>query len=185
MLTAYRLLDVLFNLHSPNDAMYCNLRYEKSSQANLRPETTVRDLFCEQLYAYIEPQSHQIWPLANWIKTLQVAKTAITALRNFRDAPTADTAPSDNQPIQLKIFRDLHAIWNQESGNKILFNIQLAALHLSFMLRGPNKRLVRFLLMMIINIVIIDVYYRQFPTFQKRLMPCRCCKFVSFRLRYE
>lgn len=58
-----------------------------------------------------------------------------------------EIGPSSVLPnLQVKLFKDLYSFWHQTSGAKILLNIQVAAIHLSFMIFGsnPNETLVSF-----------------------------------------
>lgn len=54
-------------------------------------------------------------------------------MKAFRDV----APPAEGIPTKLKVFRDLHAIWNQRAGTKIMLNMQIAALHISFLI-GPQ-----------------------------------------------
>jgi len=78
----------------------------------------------------------QLWPLADWVGTLRAAKKAILALEDFRQPAQS----SGRTPVEVKLFKSLHSFWNQKSGTKVLFNINLAALHLSFMLSGQGHK---------------------------------------------
>jgi len=41
----------------------------------------------------------------------------------------------------VKLFKSLYSFWNQKSGTKELLNINLAALHLLFMLSGQGHKI--------------------------------------------
>ncbi len=52
---------------------------------------------------------------------------------------TSDTAPpisAMDMSLQSKLFRDLCTIFDQGKGTKMLYNVQLAAVHMSFLLKG-------------------------------------------------
>lgn len=77
--------------------------------------------------------------------TLRKARDSLDALNSFRTPspgvadPSTSTAVSNPEPVlQVKLFKDLYSFWNQTSGAKILLNIQVAAIHLSFMLHHSN-----------------------------------------------
>jgi len=80
--------------------------------------------------------------MAGWVDNLRVAKHSIEELAKFRAAPVASAMTSN---VQATLFRDLIQIHHMKSGTQILFNVQLAALHLSFMLKSPRTKLVRHL----------------------------------------
>ncbi len=61
--------------------------------------------------------------------------------------PTTGLTDPNDPSLQAKLFRDLFLLSEQVKGTKMLFNIQLAALHLACMLKtgqeGPELDLVR------------------------------------------
>jgi len=65
-----------------------------------------------------------------------VAKKVILALEGFRQLAQL----SSWTPVEVKLFKSLHSFWNQKSETKELLNINLAALHLSFMLSGQGHK---------------------------------------------
>jgi hypothetical protein len=79
--------------------------------------------------------------LSDWISNLRQAEKGIQALDDFRKAvDRPSTSNTGNEAsVQLNLFRDLQALWNQKTGTKFLFNIQLAAIHLSSMLSGQGN----------------------------------------------
>jgi len=66
----------------------------------------------------------------NWITTLKTARSAMTKLQAMSEEPNAQ------QPLQVRLLRDLHHISVQQGGTKILFNVQMAAIGLYFILQG-------------------------------------------------
>lgn len=90
--------------------------------------------------------SSKTWPLESWVSLLRNARTSITALDALRSSPAEAVLPGEPSAadVQLRLFKDFHTFWKQQSGSKILMNVQLAALHLRFLLDGNvGKELVR------------------------------------------
>lgn len=68
-----------------------------------------------------------------------MANRSIQSMKAFKDGAPP---PAPDAPVRLRLFKDLHQFWKQKVGAKILLNMQVAALHLSFMLSPQTKRLV-------------------------------------------
>lgn len=79
--------------------------------------------------------------MSDWVKTLQSAKSFATASRTR----FADTSMPSAAALQSKLFYDLRLLSSKQSGVKILFNVQMAAIHLYYILQGsrPGSTLVR------------------------------------------
>jgi len=74
--------------------------------------------------------------MRDWVHTLNAAKSSIGSL-SFPGPP-----PTTQMNLQTRLFQDLHRLDTQHSGTKILFNVQVAAIHLYFLLQGhrqPNR----------------------------------------------
>jgi len=80
-----------------------------------------------------------MWPLNDWAKTVRLARTNILALK---DSFQGQTPVGQGESIQLRLFRQIRLLWNQKAGVKILLNMQIAAMHLSYMLNPGDTRLV-------------------------------------------
>ncbi len=65
-----------------------------------------------------------------WIDALRNARSSMKKLQ----AMSAD--PDPLKPLQARLLGDLHHISGQYDGTKILFNVQMAAIGLYFMLQG-------------------------------------------------
>ena len=83
--------------------------------------------------------------MSDWVSTLKHAKVSLTALGKQKNMNTAESSSSQEGNLGSKLFRDLHHIAKQHQGTKILFNFQIAAISLYFILHGSklNHRLVR------------------------------------------
>lgn len=152
VLCSYRLCDVLYSLKCPRST-YRNPKYPRFNQTGLRPSSVasfapgrskLNNFFLQQ------------WPLMNWVSTIRKARDSLDALQAFRSLQPGDEGPSlgiagpsaaDVVPqasssvsdLQVKLFRELYSFWHQSSGAKILLNVQIAAIHLSFMLQGSKS----------------------------------------------
>ena len=74
--------------------------------------------------------------MSSWVKTLlSVRSFAKASMTKFVDinAPTPAT-------LQTKLFQDLQLLSNQKSGLKVLFNVQMAAIHLFFFASGIHSQ---------------------------------------------
>jgi len=72
------------------------------------------------------------WPINNWIATLKAAWSAMSQLAMMSDEP------DQNRPLHLCLLGDLYRISGQFNGMKILFNVQIAAIGLYFILQGKR-----------------------------------------------
>ncbi len=54
---------------------------------------------------------------------------------------TKSLADPNDSSLQSKLFQDLYLLSEQTKGTKLLFNVQLAALHLSYMLKAGQEGL--------------------------------------------
>ncbi len=80
---------------------------------------------------------------------LKFGKNAMKSLADFQQitqpviVPISTTNLSDPKDLSLqsKLFHDLYLLSEQTKGTKMLFNIQLAALHLSYMLKAGQEDL--------------------------------------------
>ena len=69
------------------------------------------------------------------------------AINSLRGSPPTAALQSESSAadVQLRLFTEFHTFWKHKSGLKILMNIQLAALHLTFILSSDiTKALVHF-----------------------------------------
>jgi len=71
--------------------------------------------------------------MTDWVDTLKTAQTAI------RQLATMSEEPDLCQPLQLRLLGDLYRISGQFDGMKILFNVQIAAIGLYFILQGKRS----------------------------------------------
>jgi hypothetical protein len=88
------------------------------------------------------------------VNILTSGKVAVGKMADFQKATSSSITPistagdPNDLSLQSKLFHDLYTISEHKKGTKMLFNIQLAALHLSFMLKGfkenPELDLVRY-----------------------------------------
>ena len=95
---------------------------------------------------------HKYWPLDDWVKMLEVASKGISSLKNcakagevaMPDSSESTSALQHSVPLQVKLIKDLHHLSAFKSTTKMLLNIQTAALHMSYMLKGsdPDNKLV-------------------------------------------
>lgn len=79
--------------------------------------------------------------MSDWVEALTVSKAAVDklgALQTSSFVPPSLAKALDPTDLSLlsKLFQDLYAISEQSKGTRVLFNVQLAALHISFMLKG-------------------------------------------------
>jgi hypothetical protein len=68
--------------------------------------------------------------MANWIETLKEAHGS------FKDLRAISADPDPLQPLSARLLSDLHHISKHYNSTKILFNFQMAAIGLYFMLQG-------------------------------------------------
>ena len=71
--------------------------------------------------------------MSNWIEVLKTARTSMNSLQAM---------PTDHnieESVEMRLIGDLYKISTQYSGIKILFNFQMAALGLYFMLKGCTQ----------------------------------------------
>jgi hypothetical protein len=81
----------------------------------------------------------QGWPMTDWFATLKSGREYIDALQTDWTVAGSSSATSGEQSpasIQGKLFQDLAMIDQQKKGTKMLFNVQVAAIHLSYLLQG-------------------------------------------------
>ncbi len=76
--------------------------------------------------------------MSHWVSTLKHAKVSLTALGKQKNATTEASSSSQEGNLGSKLFRDLHHIAKQHQGAKILFNFQIAAISLYFILHGSK-----------------------------------------------
>lgn len=69
----------------------------------------------------------------NWVATLKEARTSMRQLETMSDEPDRNT------PLRLRLLGDLYRISNQFDATKILFNVQIAAIGLHFILQGKRS----------------------------------------------
>jgi len=79
--------------------------------------------------------------MKNWVQTLQSTQSFVMTWQKWWKEPVASAVHQDALPalVKTKMFQDLHALSQQYSGAKVLFNIQMAAIHLFFLLQGYKK----------------------------------------------
>ena len=68
--------------------------------------------------------------MSKWVDTLKQAKSSLVALQ------TMSAEPNPDRPLHARLIGDLYHISSQLSGAKVLFNFQMAAIGLYFMLDG-------------------------------------------------
>lgn len=69
----------------------------------------------------------------DWVDTLKAARISMRQLETMSDEPDQTT------PLQLRLLGDLFRIANQFDATKILFNVQIAAIGLYFILQGKRS----------------------------------------------
>jgi len=82
--------------------------------------------------------------MKDWVQTLQSTQSFVTAWqKRWEESVTSAVHPSQDAPpalaLKTKLFQDLHTLSQQYSGAKVLFNVQMAAIHLFFLLQGYKK----------------------------------------------
>ena len=150
VISAYRLMDVLYALQSL-PAPFQNPRYGKLPRQGLvlggKVSTTLR-LCCH----VPEKSAGQHWPLEDWVLSLEEGQKSMGGLEWF-PTPTQPPASAsmdlvatgfDDYTLQAMLFRALHGFSKQAKRSNMLHNLQVAAFHLSFMLKGhtANNKLV-------------------------------------------
>jgi hypothetical protein len=84
-----------------------------------------------------------MWPLDDWVATVKTARSHILSLKDsFQGQIVPTSIGQGDNAIQLHLFRQMHSLWNQKAAVKILLNMQIAAMHLSYMLNPGDTRLV-------------------------------------------
>ena len=96
--------------------------------------------------------SGQSWPLEDWVSSLEEGLSNLEGLERFLTSPppaagtSMDLVAADTHDFTLQavLFKALHGFRKQARGSNMLYNLQAAAFHLSFMLRGhtANEKLV-------------------------------------------
>ena len=172
VISAYRLMDVFYTLQSL-PAPFHNPRYGKLPQQGLVPDGKV-SMTSKARFCVPEKCAGQHWPLEDWVLLLEEAQRGMNGLEQFL-APTQPpistsmdlvTTNFNDYTLQAMLFRALHGFSKQAKGSNMLYNLQAAAFHLSFMLKGhtANEKLVS-LSDLAVNYHIWMVV-RQFQTFQ-------------------
>jgi hypothetical protein len=94
--------------------------------------------------------------LDDWIHTLEEGRSNLNELERFRTAaPVPDSscelvsARTKEVSLQAVLFKALYGFSKQSKGMNMLYNLQAAAFHLSFMLKGyiANEKLVSLFLL--------------------------------------
>ena len=126
LLSLYRLVDILYALHGQKISAGINPRYSRLPLGSME-----RVSYKRHSYQFIERV--QDWPMNNWIDTLKKARASMKELQ----AMSIDSDPQ--QPLHIWLFGDLYCISQQHDGIKILFNVQMAAIGLFFILQGSRS----------------------------------------------
>jgi len=66
----------------------------------------------------------------DWVKTLETARTSMGNIHAMSEEPDREL------PLHVRLIGDLYRINRQHDGVKILFNVQMAAIGLYFILKG-------------------------------------------------
>ncbi len=71
--------------------------------------------------------------MPDWVDTLTVGNRFFSSLTSFSSSLSTPTS------LQTRLFQDLHKLDARHSGVKMLFNVQVAAIHLYFLLSGHKQ----------------------------------------------
>jgi hypothetical protein len=90
----------------------------------------------------------QNWPLEDWVFLLHDAKSKMESLDYYKDSSlTVDTSQENaltttkpDLPPPLKLIKGLFLLSRHKESVNVLTNIQIAALHLSYMFRSAANR---------------------------------------------
>lgn len=76
--------------------------------------------------------------MKDWVQTLKSTQSFATAWQTRWEEPATSASYQDAPPalLKTKLFQDLRTLSQQYSGAKVLFNVQMAAIHLFFLLQG-------------------------------------------------
>ncbi len=128
----YRVVDVLGFIDSDGKMSGINPRYSRMPQIGVLQTQRVSFLCLSCFFRNLKhPQE---WPMSHWVSTLQNTRMSLTSLGQQQKT----SAKPSSSAVGSRLFRDLHHISKQKQGTKILFNFQIAAIHLYFILHG-NK----------------------------------------------
>lgn len=84
----------------------------------------------------------QFWPLDDWVVTLELFQSNMHDLEKFRQktgftpCQSMVTENVNDVSLQAMLYKALHGLHKKSKGMIMLQNLQTAAFHLSFMLRG-------------------------------------------------
>jgi len=78
--------------------------------------------------------------MIEWVSTLKLAHTNLEMLKPPDPLNNAALSPSQGVDVGAKLLIDLHQIVHQNLATKILFNFQIAAIHLHFIFRGTKAK---------------------------------------------
>lgn len=151
-MSTYKLIDVLHALDHPDAvSLGRNPRYSRMSSIGIAVGNKVRDLIC--IWSKILTVSYvQSWPMKNWVDVLKSTRSYLNSWETYAQTQTQsssagqqDAPMPDLNYVKTKLFDDLHDLFKQQKGAKILINVQMAAIHFFFMIQG-YKRLDKFVI---------------------------------------
>lgn len=74
--------------------------------------------------------------MGDWVKTLS---EGYDLLKTFHTTPQNQSLSlSSSMPVRQRLFHDLHLLDQVIGGTKMLFNFQVAAIHMAFLLDGHS-----------------------------------------------
>jgi hypothetical protein len=85
---------------------------------------------------------YQFWPLNDWVEVIGTCQSCMNDLERFRQRaplnPSQEIVETNTNDLSLQalLYKALHGLTKQSKGTAMLHNLQTAAFHLSFMLRG-------------------------------------------------
>jgi hypothetical protein len=128
VLALYKLIDVLHALAGKSEGW--NPTYSRSSVIGITSEDTVRIFF----FSFQRLRIVKNWVMPDWVHTLTTGNTSFSSLASSFSLPS-----STPTSLQTRLFQDLRRLDSRHSGMKILFNVQVAAIHLYFLLNGYKQ----------------------------------------------
>ena len=145
ILGLYKLVDVLHSIYDPAPhSLPRNPRYSRMAAIGVSEGDKVHMLSLLQ-----RQHTHrfaQYWPMNDWVSNLQKSRSFMDALATLQQGASGSPSSAIEGPLssggstlECRLFKDLYGLSEQHSGTKLLFNVQLAAIHLFFLLKG-NKQ---------------------------------------------
>jgi hypothetical protein len=145
ILGLYKLVDVLHSIYdqAPRSSPR-NPRYSRMAGIGVSEDDKVR-LLSLHWQQDVHPFS-QCWPMDDWVSNLRRGSSFMDALATLEQGASGSPSSAIEGPLssggltlECRLFKDLHGLSQQHSWTKLLFNVQLAAIHLFFLLKG-NKQ---------------------------------------------